>query len=168
VGQRLAQAVSKGAILVFSEYHNRWKTKLVMMTPLITAFDQMRSLLKTIDIDVEMVCGWRGEKDQAKALAAKASKAAFGDSPHNFGAAFDLVPVVDGKLNYDVPAWIWYKIGMAGEKFGLTWGNDWDGDTIINAEDITPGSKYVDCPHFQIKNWREKGFKLYHEEPPIG
>lgn len=154
--------------MIFSEYHNRWHKRLVMMSELITAFDKMRTLLATINIDVEMICGWRGEAEQRQAVANKASNAEFGRSPHNFGAAFDLVPVVDGKLNYEIPSAIWYKIGMAGEKFGLTWGNDWDRDTIINQEDISPGSKYVDCPHFEITGWKKKAFKLYHEEPPIG
>lgn len=152
----------------FSEFHNRWHRKLVLATELITAFSNMRTLLDTIGIDVEMICGWRGEKEQQEALAGGFSKQGFGGSPHNFGAAFDLVQVVNGQPNWKTDEATWAKIGMAGEKYGLTWGYDWDGDTIVNSKDSTPGSKFDDRPHFQVKDWKTKYTELFHTEPPIG
>lgn len=156
--------------MTFSEYHNRWGKKLVIYTPLITAFGNMRTLLGSIDIDVEITDGWRGESEQHKALAGGKSNAKFGDSPHNYGMAFDCCPIVDGKLYYEASEFIWKRIGEAGQKHGLQWGNDWDTDGIVNAEDKTPGGKIIDRPHFQVKTFKrdKPTLKLYYEEPPIG
>ena len=154
--------------MIFSEFHNRWHRRLVLRTELITAFSNMRTLLDTAGIDIEMICGWRGEKDQAEAVANGNSRATFGNSAHNYGAAFDLVPVVNNQPVWEPAEDVWEKIGMAGETDGLTWGYAWDGDAVVNDKDPTPGSTFNDRPHFEIKNWREKNFELFHTEPPIG
>ena len=139
----------------FSEFHNRWHRRLVLATELITAFGEMRTLLATIGIDIEMVCGWRGEKDQEEAFKNGYSKAKFGSSAHNFAAAFDLVPVDEkGQPTWDAPQDVWDKIGNAGKKFGLEWGGDFK--TIL------------DRPHFQVRGWQARYTELFHLEPPIG
>lgn len=140
--------------MIFSQYHNRWHKCLTLMTPLITAFSEMRTLLGTAGIDIEMVCGWRGQKDQEEALSSGNSRAAFGHSAHNFGAAFDCVPVIDGKPTWEAPDELWEKIGMAGKKFGLEWGGDF--------------KSILDKPHFQVADWENKHFELFYTEPPIG
>lgn len=152
---------------MFSEY-STGTHRFVLMTDLLNSFYKMRDLLNTIGLDIEMTAGWRGEKEQNEFKSKGVSNAAWGSSPHNFGAAFDIVPVVNGNKTYEIADIIWMKIGFAGEKFGIQWGYDWDGDGIVNDKDATPGSKFDDRPHFQVKNWKEKGFKLYEEEPPIG
>ena len=157
----------------FSQYYNRYGKVLVMHTPLISAFGKMRTLLETIGIDLEMYCGWRGEADQNAALLLGTSKAKFGSSPHNYGLAFDCAPVEKGKLNWEVDEATWLKIGMAGEKYGLQWGNDWDGDGVPTAQDKdevnSKGAKLIqDRPHFQIKGWQGMGFELQKTSPPIG
>lgn len=156
--------------MTFSEFHNRWGKKMVLWTPLISAFGEMRTLLTSIDIDIEMTDGWRGEEEQNKILAAGNSKAKFGNSPHNYAMAFDCCPVVEGQLSYGAPEDVWYKIGMAGEKYGLCWGNDWDGDGIINQKDPNPGSSFVDRPHFQRKDFKyvKPMLTLYRTAPPVG
>lgn len=60
------------------------------------------------------------------------------DSPHLYGFAIDIVPLVNGK-----PAWNRYdlfaKIGEIAEKHGLEWGGRWE---------------EKDYPHIQLPNWR--------------
>lgn len=66
------------------------------------------------------------------------TKAKPGDSWHNYGVAFDAVPLRDG-----TPVWgnktpadasLWQTMGQCGERVGLEWGGRW---------------KFVDMPHFQ-------------------
>jgi len=65
-----------------------------------------------------------------------------GSSAHNYGLAFDIVPVRLGK-----PVWgtkgadltLWQRCGFIGESLGLEWGGRWT---------------KPDMPHFQIPNWR--------------
>ena len=66
-----------------------------------------------------------------------------GSSAHNYGLAFDFVPLRMGK-----PVWgtkgadleLWMRCGHIGETLGLEWGGRW--------------TKKPDMPHFQIPNWR--------------
>lgn len=57
-----------------------------------------------------------------------------GESYHNYGLAFDVVPMMDGK-----PVWnddeLWQRVGRIGKSFGFTWGGDW--------------VSFPDKPHFQ-------------------
>lgn len=59
-----------------------------------------------------------------------------GQSYHNYGLAFDVVPIRDGEgvWNYADP--VWKEIGLMGKGFGFGWGGDW--------------SK-PDYPHFEKK-----------------
>lgn len=57
-----------------------------------------------------------------------------GYSFHNFGVAFDICPLVDGKLSWDDEE-IFKKIGEIGRCLGLEWGGDW--------------ASFRDLPHFQ-------------------
>ena len=66
-----------------------------------------------------------------------------GSSAHNYGLAFDFVPLRNGK-----PVWgtkgadlaLWTRCGQLGEQLGLEWGGRW--------------AKKPDMPHFQIPEWR--------------
>jgi peptidoglycan L-alanyl-D-glutamate endopeptidase CwlK len=57
-----------------------------------------------------------------------------GFSFHNYGVAFDVCPIINGK-----PAWerleLFKQVGAIGEKLGLEWGGEWGG--------------FRDFPHFQ-------------------
>ncbi len=54
--------------------------------------------------------------------------------PHAFGLAYDIVPVVSGKAEWDNNR-LWQIAGEEGKKLGLTWGGDW--------------KSIVDKPHFE-------------------
>lgn len=56
-----------------------------------------------------------------------------GYSWHNFFLAFDIVPIENGKMNWNSKNW--KKIGALGKTFGLEWGGDW--------------KSFIDKPHFQ-------------------
>ena len=57
-----------------------------------------------------------------------------GDSWHNFGLAFDVVPLVNGKAIWDSP--FWNKIGTLGKQIDLIWGGDF--------------KTFKDKPHFEF------------------
>jgi peptidoglycan L-alanyl-D-glutamate endopeptidase CwlK len=56
-----------------------------------------------------------------------------GSSYHNYGLAFDVVEIKDGKGLWDNPRWA--QIGAMGKTFGFEWGGDW--------------TSIKDLPHFQ-------------------
>lgn len=60
-------------------------------------------------------------------------------APHCRGAAYDLVPVVNGHAAWDNLE-LFQRVGEVGEKLGLVWGGRWP--------------KLKDMPHFEIPNWR--------------
>ena len=57
-----------------------------------------------------------------------------GSSNHNYGLAFDVVPIENGKVNWNSKNW--NKIGQIGKSVGFNWGGDWTG--------------LVDKPHFEM------------------
>jgi len=60
-----------------------------------------------------------------------------GDSFHQYGLAFDVVPVAyKGMLGWNPAGPLWERIGSIGESLGLTWGGRW-------------GTK--DRPHFELE-----------------
>lgn len=63
--------------------------------------------------------------------------AAPGDSYHNYGLAFDVVPTAYKSLpNWNPSGEFWQRIGTIGKGLGLTWGGDF----------TSP-----DKPHFELK-----------------
>lgn len=48
-----------------------------------------------------------------------------GESWHNFGFAFDAVPVSEGKPVWNTISPLWSKFGRAVEEAGLVWGGSW-------------------------------------------
>lgn len=62
------------------------------------------------------------------------------DSPHCYGLAFDFVPIVNGKAEWNNEK-LWSLCGEIAEKLGLDWGGRWQ--------------NFPDKPHVQIKNWRK-------------
>ena len=63
-----------------------------------------------------------------------------GYSWHNFGLAFDVVPIVAGVAFWDNRTksgiQLWTDIGSIGEELGLEWGGRW--------------TRFPDMPHFQL------------------
>jgi len=56
-----------------------------------------------------------------------------GQSSHNFGTAIDVVPIVNGKADYNTD---WNKIATIGKSIGFAWGGDW--------------TSIKDKPHFEM------------------
>ena len=59
------------------------------------------------------------------------TKAKGGESNHNFGLAFDIVGVTNGKMDYNLN---WKSLSTLGKSKGFEWGGDW---------------KFKDMPHFE-------------------
>lgn len=58
-----------------------------------------------------------------------------GDSMHNYGLAFDVVPLEGGKPIWDSGHPVWKTIGKIGKECGLEWAGDW--------------VRFKEFPHFQ-------------------
>lgn len=61
------------------------------------------------------------------------TKAKPGQSFHNYGLAIDVVPIVNGKADWNSK--LWTKIGDIGKACGFSWGGDW--------------KTFKDLPHFE-------------------
>lgn len=78
------------------------------------------------------------------------SNAKPGDSFHNWGLAFDVVPLAYISMpNWNPEGPLWGKLGAIGKRLGLTWGGDWR----------TP-----DRPHFHLEAAPLSEFKAYWEK----
>lgn len=64
----------------------------------------------------------------------KVTNAKAGQSFHNWKCAYDIAPLVKGKVVYDEA--IMFAIGYYGQKVGLTWGGEF--------------KKFPDYPHFEL------------------
>lgn len=72
------------------------------------------------------------------------TKAAAGQSYHNYGLAFDFAMITNGKDDETVGP-LWMKIVAVMEKYGMTWGGNFP-------------EGFHDNPHFENKfgyNWRD-------------
>lgn len=63
-----------------------------------------------------------------------------GQSPHNFGLAFDFALVKDGKVQWNAPREHWQIVGDIAKSKGLTWGGDF--------------KSLVDLPHIEATDWK--------------
>lgn len=63
------------------------------------------------------------------------TKARAGQSWHNYRLAFDVVPVVGGKAQWNAKSDVWETIGRLGESVGLEWAGRW--------------KTFREMPHFQ-------------------
>jgi peptidoglycan L-alanyl-D-glutamate endopeptidase CwlK len=98
------------------------------------------------NFDFAVICGHRGEAEQAAAFARGVSKARWLQSPHNFAPAlaFDAVPwPLDwGNLErFDAMARE-LKLAAVALGVGLTWGGDF--------------RTFKDRPHFELSDWRNR------------
>ncbi len=99
--------------------------------------------IKTYDFTV--VCGYRNEEAQEKAYREGASKAHFGESPHNFqpSLAFDAYSYPIDVNSIPLAQLLGKAIKEAAKRLDLSieWGGDWKG--------------FKDYPHFQLRNWKQ-------------
>ena len=64
-----------------------------------------------------------------------------GHSAHNYGCAFDIVIIRDGKCIWDSSDIAWQIAGDCGKLAGLAWGGD--------------RNTFREFPHFELSNWHE-------------
>lgn len=113
--------------------------------PLVDAF---LASCKDAGLDVLVTCTRRTEAEQT-ALYAQGrtapghvvTNAKAGQSAHNYGLAIDIVPMVNGKPDWNGLDPIWKQIGELGEAAGLTW---------LGA----PDSTFPEKPHFELPDWK--------------
>lgn len=115
-----------------------------MAEPAILEFE--RKLVKRafkLGIPLFAHCVQRGAQDQNRLFVQGRSKAKAGESPHNFGAAVDLI---HGTKGWDLTRKQWEIIGHLGKELAkslslkIEWGGDW---------------KFYDPAHWELKNWRD-------------
>jgi peptidoglycan LD-endopeptidase CwlK len=102
---------------------------------------ELQKRAKAIGIDIVFTCTLRSVAEQNK-LYAKGrtlpgkivTNARGGESLHNYGVAFDICPVVNGKAIWNDVS-LFKKLGKIGIDLGLEWGGSW--------------KKFIDKPHFQ-------------------
>jgi peptidoglycan L-alanyl-D-glutamate endopeptidase CwlK len=110
--------------------------------------DAFLAACKAASIDVLVTCTLRSNAEQAALYAQgrttpgiRVTDAPAGRSAHNFGLAIDVVPVVNGKLDWERKDPVWQKVGQLGVIANLQWAG-------------TPGFPFPELPHFQHPNWR--------------
>jgi peptidoglycan L-alanyl-D-glutamate endopeptidase CwlK len=107
--------------------------------------DKARELInkaeKELGIKLRVTSGFRTWKEQDELYAKGRTKsgsivtnAKGGQSNHNYGTAFDVVPIVNGKADWKSNRWD--EIGKLGKEVGFSWGGDW--------------KSIVDKPHFEM------------------
>ena len=91
-------------------------------------------LLKAREEGIELIVtsGYRSPANQSRLYeqgrstkGAVVTNAKPGRSKHNFGVAFDVAPVNNGRADYSGGQEIWDRIGSIGKGMGLKWGGDW-------------------------------------------
>ena len=104
---------------------------------------------ETQGIDVIVTCTRRSLEEQAVLYAQGrtapghiVTNAKPGQSAHNVGLAFDVVPIAHGKCVWDESNPVWQQLGDIGRKHGLVWLGE-------------PDSPFHEDPHFQMANWHE-------------
>jgi peptidoglycan L-alanyl-D-glutamate endopeptidase CwlK len=94
--------------------------------------EQFIEICKEHNIDLLVTSTYRDQESQA-ALYEQGrttpghivTNAKAGDSYHNWRCAVDVVPLVNGKPNWDGNDPIWNKVGELGEQSGLEWAGKW-------------------------------------------
>lgn len=94
------------------------------------------------------------------------TKAKPGNSIHNYGLAFDIVPVEKGKAlwkRYD----LFKKVGKIGVALGLSWGGNWrsfkdyphfEWTGGLTLKDLKAG-KMPSAPHSEVSEWAKEAQK---------
>lgn len=116
--------------------------KLEDLHPIVAAkAKQLIELAEAEGIEILVTSTVRTFEEQAGLFAIGRTKpgkrvtnAKPGESWHNFGLAFDVVPLVNGKAIWDSP--FWERIGALGKQVGLQWGGDF--------------RTFKDKPHFEF------------------
>lgn len=114
-----------------------------LMKPRAVAF---QAAAKAAGLDVLIYCTLRSNTEQDELYShgrtkpgAIVTNAHAGQSAHNYGLAWDGVPLIAGR-----PAWddheAWQQYGQCAASVGLEWAGNW--------------IKFRECPHVQHPNWK--------------
>lgn len=109
------------------------RSLLDLVPPVRKKAEDFLSACKSAGIDVLIYCTYRSPEEQnelykiGRSLPGKiVTNARGGQSWHNFHAAFDFVPILNGK-----PQWadkkLYAKCGAIAESVGLEWAGRWAG-----------------------------------------
>jgi len=105
------------------------------LLPVVKArVDQFLTDAKNHGIDLLVTSTYRDHESQ-DALYAQGrtapgkivTNAKGGESFHNFKCAIDIVPIVNGKADWDCSHPVWAKVAELGKAAGLEWAGDWTG-----------------------------------------
>ncbi len=111
--------------------------------------------MRAAGIDYILTCTYRSDEEQdalythgRTAPGPIVTNAQAGESAHNCkdvegkpaARAFDIVPVVNGKPDWDGSHPVWEQAGEIGESVGLEWAGRW--------------KSFKEKPHFQLPNWK--------------
>lgn len=91
--------------------------------------------------EAHVSCAGRGRIDQEAAFHRGASRAHYGQSAHNYGAALDFFALIPGETTIYPVKWFQNVLGPAVPDFC-----EWYG---------APGAAFPELPHVQIKNWKD-------------
>ena len=146
----------------------------LLKPPFIHAAKWMLNIIEQENLPLKVFETLRSEERQNLLKAKKVSKASYGDSPHNFGLAFDLVLDTrlikvrerewKGRLYPDAwddstPAAVdaWQRLGQVCDGMGLEWGGSWT-KSISKIRKNSKGEEVLlgwDIPHIELKSWRK-------------
>ena len=103
-----------------------------LIPPAKERVERFLSLCKDEGIDLLVTSTYRDNEsqqalyEQGRTTAGKVvTNAKAGDSWHNWRCAVDVVPLVNGKPNWDGLHPVWDQIGQLGEQAGLEWAGRW-------------------------------------------
>jgi peptidoglycan L-alanyl-D-glutamate endopeptidase CwlK len=110
--------------------------------------DAFLAACESAGLDVLVTCTLRSNDEQTQLYAQGrtapghiVTNAKAGQSAHNYGLALDIVPMVNGKPDWNGKDPVWQQIGELGVAAGLTWLG-------------SPGSSFPEEPHFEHSDWR--------------
>lgn len=119
-------------------------------------FCNFDAAMRAAGIDYILTCTYRSPEEQTLLYAqgrtmpgAIVTNAQAGQSAHNCfdddnqtpaSRAFDVVPVVNGKPDWDGSHPVWEQMGAIGESASLEWAGRW--------------KSFKEKPHFQLPNWK--------------
>lgn len=121
-------------------------------------YEPLRAWFEAFQIshpEAHISCAGRGYDDQEALYIRKATRARYGQSAHNYGAAID----------------IWENTGNASDIYEKTWFREVLKPRLVDWLNWygEPGSKFPELPHVEVKNWRElakrKAIKLVEPNP---
>jgi peptidoglycan L-alanyl-D-glutamate endopeptidase CwlK len=107
--------------------------KLEDLLPIVKSrVDLFLDLCKQSGIDVIITSTYRDTESQDALYAqgrtipgSVVTKAKGGESFHNYRCAVDIVPIINGKADWNGSHPVWAKLGELGKEAGLDWAGGW-------------------------------------------